>query len=140
MVLHDEDAEELHNFNELMIAMRQQFEDPLADQRVKQRIRTIKQGRQSIIAYIKQFWGLASKLLGWFQEILLEYFQQGLNQEVLYIYLSQGHPEPYEGAMSWPMKWRLTSPFSRTTQQGNHSNLEPRRGGTHQRCARGIPP
>lgn len=41
MVLHDADAEELYDFN-FVVALRQLFEDPLADQRAKRRIKTIK--------------------------------------------------------------------------------------------------
>lgn len=71
-----------------MMALRQWFKDPLADQRARTRIRTIKQRRHFIAAYIQEFQGLASQLIDWPQEMLIEYFREALNCEVFYTCLS----------------------------------------------------
>lgn len=90
MTLRDNDAEELHNFSFFMMALRQWFKDPLADWRARTRIRTIKQRRHSIVAYIQEFQGLASWFIDWSQEMLIDYFREGLKRDVFYTCLSQG--------------------------------------------------
>lgn len=88
MRLHNDDTEELHHFDPCMMAIRQWLENPLPDLRARIRIRTIRQGRHSITAYIQEFQGMPRCLLDWPQVILIDYFREGLNCKVFYTCLS----------------------------------------------------
>lgn len=44
VTLHNADAPELQNFNHFMAALRQRFEDPLADQKARDSIKMVRQG------------------------------------------------------------------------------------------------
>lgn len=44
VTLHNADGPELQNFNQLMTALRQRFEDPLANEKARDHIKTMKQG------------------------------------------------------------------------------------------------
>lgn len=55
VTLHNADAPELWNFNCFMTALWHRFEDPHPDQKARDRIKTIKQGRQLVAEYTKEF-------------------------------------------------------------------------------------
>lgn len=60
--LHDANTPELQNFNQFMAALRCHFEDPLADHKAQEQIKTIWQSRQAVVEYTQEFQALASKL------------------------------------------------------------------------------
>lgn len=92
MALHDDAVVELHHFNQFMCALRKRFENLLTEWKAMTKIKTIRQGRQPIASYIHEFWSLASKLTNWLQDILIEYFQEGLSNKVFHTCLSHGSP------------------------------------------------
>lgn len=74
LALHNDDAPELRNFNQFMAVLCKRFEDPLADGKARDRIKTISQGRRGVAEYTQEFCDLACWLTDWPQDILIGCF------------------------------------------------------------------
>lgn len=90
VTLYEEEAEELHHFEAFMVALRQRFKDPLADRKAKIKLQTIKQGGRTAAVYTREFRPLDDRLRRKGEEMLIKYFQRGLDPEVLYVCLRRG--------------------------------------------------
>lgn len=90
VTLYEEQAEELRDFEAFMAALRQRFKDPLADRKDMIKLQTIKQGRRKVFAYVQEFRSLHDRLRRKEEEMLIEYFQQGLDPDVLFVCLRRG--------------------------------------------------
>ncbi|KAK9391861.1 Retrotransposon-derived protein PEG10 [Crotalus adamanteus] len=89
--LHDSNAPELSNFNRFMSSLRRRFEDPLADRKAHERIKTMRQGKRPVAEYTQEFRAIASKL-NWPEDILLSHFKDGLNYDLYDACLPRGDP------------------------------------------------
>lgn len=90
VTLHNDDVPELWRFDHFMGALQKHFQDLLADCKARTRIRTINQGHHSIAAYTHEFCNLACRLTDWPQNMLIECFQDGLNDDVYNTCISRG--------------------------------------------------
>lgn len=81
---------------DFMAALRKCFKDPLTNQNTRMRIKTIRQGRRPVTIYIQEFCSLAYKLFNWLQNMLIEWFQKGLSNEI-YTCLCRGAPWTFHG-------------------------------------------
>lgn len=55
-------------------------------------INSIRQGKRSVAAYIQEFRSLAGWLVDWSQAMLIKYFWDRLNREIIFTCLSRGVP------------------------------------------------
>lgn len=87
VTLHNANSLEFRNFNQFMTAPR--FEDPLADYKARDRIKTVWQGCQLVTDYTKEFPDLAC-LLDWPEDILMSYFKDELNNDFYNACIARG--------------------------------------------------
>ncbi|KAM3851033.1 uncharacterized protein M6D78_016043 [Vipera latastei] len=71
--------------------IQRRFEDPLADRKARERIKTVRQGRRTVAEYTQEFRAIASKL-NWPEDILLSHFKDGLNYDLYDACLPRGDP------------------------------------------------
>lgn len=91
VTLHNANAPELRNFNRFMTALRQRFEDPLADRKARDRIKNAQQGRRRVAEYTEEFRNLAYRL-DWPECVLVTYFKDGLNDDLYTACVARGDP------------------------------------------------
>lgn len=77
VTLHNDDAPELGHYDHFMTV-----EDHLTDRKARKRIKIISQCRQSVTTYTQEFCNLACRLTDWLNDMLIECFQDELNDNV----------------------------------------------------------
>uniref|UniRef100_A0ACB8G4E7 Uncharacterized protein n=1 Tax=Sphaerodactylus townsendi TaxID=933632 RepID=A0ACB8G4E7_9SAUR len=63
--LIEEDVLEIYNLEWFLLALRQRFEDPLAEEHTRGELQRLQQGNRSISEFTTDFCRLASRLCGW---------------------------------------------------------------------------
>lgn len=112
---------ELHQFDRFMAALRKQFEDPFANQEVQIRIKTFRQGKRPVTAYIKEFRSLASKLEDWPKDMLIKCFQEGLTNELFYTCPSRGMPRTLQSWYGQIHGIREMEPLARLEEENSEN-------------------
>lgn len=69
----------------------------LADRKARKKIKTIRQGRWPMTAYIQEFRSLACRLANWTYNMLIECFQDSLNDDIFNTCISRGTPQILQG-------------------------------------------
>lgn len=103
VTLCNDDAPELGHFDHFMTA-----ENHLADRKARKRIKTISQHRQPVTAYTQEFCDLACRLTDWLNDMLIECFQDGLNNNVYKHASLEASCTSSMAGISWLKKSRLT--------------------------------
>lgn len=90
--LHDEDVPELGNINTFLKELRAMFKDDSQALQAKAEIHEIKQRGQPTKEYIQEFRRVAGKLRQWPEKLLLHFFKEGLDCELLHVCIYRGVP------------------------------------------------
>ncbi|ETE67941.1 hypothetical protein L345_06266, partial [Ophiophagus hannah] len=100
--LNDEGVPELNNVDDFLRELRSHFEDSFQAQEAEAEIKSIRQKGRPTKELVLEFRCLATNLRHWSQRILVHYFQENLDEELLKICLCRGLPEDriYEDAHS----------------------------------------
>ncbi|XP_062833673.1 uncharacterized protein LOC107983063 isoform X2 [Anolis carolinensis] len=96
MQMYDTGARELACLEDFLRALRERFEDPLAEERAKAQLKRIYQGGRTVSEYALEFKATAGKIRDWSDTTKLEYFRAGLRSEVLEWALHRGNPRDLE--------------------------------------------
>lgn len=88
VTLHKANEKELRNFYCFMTGLHQRFEDPLAERKVRDCIKTMCQGCRVVAEYTEEFHELACRL----EDILISCFKDGLNDNLYNAYVLRGGP------------------------------------------------
>lgn len=91
VTLHNANAPELQKFHWFMMALHRHFEEPLADLKVHNPIRIMKQGCRLVAEYIEEFRDFTCPR-DWPEDILVIWFKDGLNYDLYTTCLAQGAP------------------------------------------------
>ncbi|XP_058041525.1 receptor activity-modifying protein 1 isoform X1 [Ahaetulla prasina] len=82
----------LQNYEHFMTALRRRFEDPLAEQKAKSRMKTIRQGRRPVADYSQEFSDLVPLMRGWSEVTLVDIYKDGLNGDLYELCRAQASP------------------------------------------------
>ncbi|XP_062813562.1 uncharacterized protein LOC134292463 [Anolis carolinensis] len=96
MQMYDTGARELACLEDFLRALRERFEDPLAEERAKAQLKRIYQGGRTVSEYVLEFKATAGKIRDWSDTTKLEYFRAGLRSEVLEWASHRGNPRDLE--------------------------------------------
>ncbi|ETE64778.1 hypothetical protein L345_09452, partial [Ophiophagus hannah] len=91
--LNNEGAPELNNVDDFLRELRSHFEDSSQTQKAEAEIKSIRQKSRPAKELVLEFRHLATSLRHWSQRILVHYFQEILDEELLKICLCHGLPE-----------------------------------------------
>lgn len=83
--LHNKDAPELGNIDAFQQDLRARFKGESQAQEVEAEIREIKQKGHLAKEYVQEFRRIAGKLWHWPERLLVYFFKEGLDKELLYI-------------------------------------------------------
>nr|XP_016850261.1 PREDICTED: uncharacterized protein LOC107983038 [Anolis carolinensis] len=96
MQMYDTSARELASLEDFLRALRERFEDPLAEERAKAQLKRIYQGGRTVSEYALEFKATPGKIRDWSDTTKLEYFRAGLRSEMLEWALHRGNPRDLE--------------------------------------------
>uniref|UniRef100_A0ACB8EC51 Uncharacterized protein n=1 Tax=Sphaerodactylus townsendi TaxID=933632 RepID=A0ACB8EC51_9SAUR len=99
--LVEEDVPELYNLEQFLLALRQRFEDPLAEEKARGELKRLQQGNRSVSEFATDFLRLASHMRGRPELVLVQLFKDALHPKVLQWALIHGDPETL---MEW-IRW-----------------------------------
>uniref|UniRef100_A0ACB8F7R2 Uncharacterized protein n=1 Tax=Sphaerodactylus townsendi TaxID=933632 RepID=A0ACB8F7R2_9SAUR len=88
--LVEEDGLEIYNLDQFLLALRQHFEDPLAEEKAPGELQRLRQGNRSLSDFAGEFHRLASWLRGWPKMDLVQIFKDALHPKLLQWALVQG--------------------------------------------------
>uniref|UniRef100_A0ACB8G550 Uncharacterized protein n=1 Tax=Sphaerodactylus townsendi TaxID=933632 RepID=A0ACB8G550_9SAUR len=95
--LVEEDAPEIYDLEQFLLALHHRFEDPLAEEKARTTLQQLRQGNHSVSDFAAEFCRLASRLQGWPELVLVQLFKDALHPKVLQWGLIQGDPETLMG-------------------------------------------
>uniref|UniRef100_A0ACB8E6N1 Uncharacterized protein n=1 Tax=Sphaerodactylus townsendi TaxID=933632 RepID=A0ACB8E6N1_9SAUR len=81
--LVEEDVLEIYNLEWFLLAQRQRFEGPLAEEKAWGKLQCLWQGNHSVSEFATDFRRLASRLRGWPELVLVQLFKDALHPKVL---------------------------------------------------------
>lgn len=88
--LHDERALELVDLDMFLCKLRARFDDPTQTQQMESEVRNVKQGSRSIAEYIRKFRKIMERLRNWPEQLLTQYFREGINHDLFHFCLVRG--------------------------------------------------
>ncbi|ETE56632.1 hypothetical protein L345_17657, partial [Ophiophagus hannah] len=91
--VNDEEAPELNNVDDFLRELHSHFEDSSQAQEAEAEIKSIRQKGRPAKDLVLEFRCLATNLRHWSQRLLVHYFQESLDEELLKICLCHGLPE-----------------------------------------------
>ncbi|XP_058041925.1 uncharacterized protein LOC131199783 [Ahaetulla prasina] len=87
----------LQNYEHFITALRRRFEDPLAEQKAKGRMKTIRQGRRPVADYSQEFSDLVPLMRGWSEVTLVDIYKDGLNGDLYELCRARASPTTLYG-------------------------------------------
>ncbi|KAG8139841.1 hypothetical protein E2320_002610 [Naja naja] len=88
--LHDEDAPEMGNIDTFLHELRNRLEDDSQALQAEAEIRDLKQSSRPTKEYIQQFCRVAGMLRQWQERLLVYFFKESLDHELLNAWFSKG--------------------------------------------------
>lgn len=88
--LHNEDAPKLVTPDALLGSLQTCFGDPAQNQWVEIEVRRLRQGTRPVIEYIREFRRFTVRLRHWPEQLLTQFFWEGLSHDLLQLCLAGG--------------------------------------------------
>lgn len=92
MGLHEANAFELHSVRQFILSLRTQFEDPAIMDTAQAEIHQLHQGTMPVREYSLKFCTLVVRLHGWPETMMVDYYRNGLNPDIMAKVLEQADP------------------------------------------------
>uniref|UniRef100_A0ACB8FTC5 Uncharacterized protein n=1 Tax=Sphaerodactylus townsendi TaxID=933632 RepID=A0ACB8FTC5_9SAUR len=88
---------ELSSFPRFMSALRQRFEDPFQEERMKQKPQNLQQGTRSVVDFTSEFCQLAGQIRDWPEQVLIHFYKEALDPEIVQWGMMGGGPPTLAG-------------------------------------------
>lgn len=85
---------ELYSLTDIFRSMEIQFGEPALTENARTDLKNLKQGSMSVKEYSAKFCAITTNLQGWPESLLVDYYQDGLNVELVCKAINYSNPQP----------------------------------------------